>query len=71
MPPTRLGGRQYAGHALDQMRTRGLTPSVVEDTIANGARSPGPEGATVFQTEQARVVLNPNGSVKTGMPFSP
>jgi RHS repeat-associated protein len=69
--PTAIGGRRYTGHALDQMQGRGLTPSVVEDTITNGARSAGREGATVFQTNQARVILNPDGSVKTVMPFSP
>jgi len=53
------------------MQGRGLTPSVVEDTIANGARRAGRDGATIFQTSQARVILNPNGSVKTVMPFSP
>lgn len=45
-------------------------PSVVEDTIARGAQSAGRDGATIFTTDQARVILNPNGSVKTVMPMS-
>lgn len=35
------------------------------------AWSPGRDGATIFQTNQARVILNPDGSVKTAMPFLP
>ena len=31
----------FTGHSLDQMQDRGLTPSVVENTIDNGARTPG------------------------------
>ncbi|MGH9768139.1 MAG: RHS repeat-associated core domain-containing protein [Blastocatellia bacterium] len=68
--PATIGGRRYTGHALDQMQGRGLTPSVVEDTIARGAKTPGRGGATIYTTEQARVILNPNGSVKTAMPYS-
>jgi len=62
---TTIGGRQYTGHALDSMQSRGITPSVVEDTLARGARTPGRDGATIFSTEQARVIVNPNGSIKT------
>jgi hypothetical protein len=69
--PTAINGRQFTGHALDQMQGRGLTPSVVEDTIANGTQTAGREGATISETNQARVVVNPDGSVKTAMPFSP
>jgi hypothetical protein len=66
--PTVINGRTYTGHALDQMQGRGLVPSVIEDTIANGARTAGRHGATIFTTPQARVIVNPNGSVKTVMP---
>jgi RHS repeat-associated protein len=66
--PTTIGGRAYTGHALDRMQGRGLTPSVVEDTIATGGKTPGRGGATVHTTEQARVITNPNGSVKTLYP---
>jgi RHS repeat-associated protein len=39
--PTEVNGRTFTGHALDQMQNRGLTPSVVENTIQNGMPSPG------------------------------
>jgi RHS repeat-associated protein len=62
---TDIQGRTYTGHALDQMQGRGVLPSVVEDTIATGNQSSSYDDATVFETNQARVVLNPDGSVKT------
>jgi RHS repeat-associated protein len=65
--PGTIGGRKYTGHALDQMQGRGIPPSVVEDTLARGTRTPGRGGAMVFTTNQARVVVNPNGSIKTVM----
>ena len=66
--PTVINGRQYTGHALDQMQGRGLTPSVIEDTLARGAQSQGRGGATIFTTDQTRVIVNPNGSIKTVYP---
>jgi len=33
---SRVAGRPYGGHALDRMQGRGITPSVVEDTIRHG-----------------------------------
>ena len=66
--PTNIDGRTYTGHALDQMQGRGLTPSVVEDTLARGAASSSYDGATVYATEQARVVVNADGSIKTVIP---
>ena len=32
-----INGRRYSGHALDEMQSDGLTPTVVEDAIAHGA----------------------------------
>jgi hypothetical protein len=63
--PAVINGRQYTGHALDQMQNRGLVPSVVEDTLARGTQTAGRDGATIYTTEQARVIVNPNGSIKT------
>ncbi len=40
--PEKIGDREYSGHALDQMQNRGLTPTVVEDTIKNGVKSADP-----------------------------
>ena len=34
--PTTIGGRQYSGHAIDQMQARGVPPSVAENTIQHG-----------------------------------
>jgi hypothetical protein len=68
--PATINGRQYTGHALDQMRNRGLTPSVVEDTIARGTPSAGDGGATIYTTDQARVVLSSDGRVITVNPIS-
>ena len=52
--PATIGEFDYTGHALDQMQARGLVPSVVEDTIANGAVSSGREGAIVYATDQSQ-----------------
>ena len=37
-----INGREYTGHAIDQVQNRGLVPSVVEDAIQNGRRSADP-----------------------------
>jgi RHS repeat-associated protein len=66
--PTVINGQTYTGHALDQMQGRGLTPSVIEDTIARGAQTAGRDGAKIFTTDQARVIVNPDGSIKTVYP---
>ena len=60
-----VNGRNYSGHAFDRMQERGLAPSVVEDTIRRGSQSHGRDGAKIFTTDQATVIVNPNGSVKT------
>jgi len=41
-PDTTIQGRNYVGHAIDQMQGRGIPPSAVEDTIRNGTRTPDP-----------------------------
>jgi hypothetical protein len=33
---TTINGRQYSGHALDQIQNRGIMPSVVEHTVTSG-----------------------------------
>jgi RHS repeat-associated protein len=63
---TTIGGRNYTGHALDQMQGRGAVPSAVEDTIRNGTSSPGRwPNTTKFSTSQMDVVTNSNGDVVT------
>ena len=39
--PAKIGGRKYSGHSLDSMQNTGLTPSIVENTIKFGNKSPG------------------------------
>jgi len=39
--PGTIGGRDFTGHALDRMQGRGLTPSVIENTIETGRAAPG------------------------------
>lgn len=38
--PANINGRDYSGHAIDQMQGRGVPPSAVEDTIQNGNSRP-------------------------------
>jgi hypothetical protein len=66
--PTRIGGQDFTGHAIDQMQGRGIMPSVVNDTIRTGVESAGRDGARIFTTDQLKVILNPSGSVKTVIP---
>ena len=33
-----IGGREYTGHALDSMQSRGIMPSAVEDAIQTGTK---------------------------------
>lgn len=40
---TEIGGRKYTGHSVDRMQERGILPSVVENTIAEGIPLPDPE----------------------------
>lgn len=45
--PMELPLRCPTSHALDQMQARGITPSVVENTVQNGARSAGNTAAEI------------------------
>ncbi|WP_353928955.1 hypothetical protein WJM97_11505 [Okeanomitos corallinicola TIOX110] len=74
--PTTIGGREYSGHALDQIQGRGLTPSVVENTIQSGQQIPGKiPGTTAYydsinnvtvitDTASGRVVTDAPGRIK-------
>lgn len=47
--PANIGGRDYSGHALDQMQGRGVQPSAIENIIQNGISSLGnTPGMTVY-----------------------
>ena len=66
--PGSVNGREYSGHAFDQMRNRGLVPSVVEDTINTGQRTPGATPGTFEYYDpvnNVRVLVNQAGRVIT------
>ena len=66
--PTTVDGTKFTGHSLDRMQERGITPSVVKDTIKTGIATSGRGGAKIYTNDQLRVVVNPNGSIKTVYP---
>ena len=45
--PSTIAGRDYTAHALDPMQKRGLTPTVVENAVKNGAQSVGNTAAEI------------------------
>jgi RHS repeat-associated protein len=72
--PTTISGRQFSGHALDQMQGRGLMPSVVENTIQRGATFPTRAGTTGYfdAVNRVRVITDTaSGRVVTVIPGAP
>jgi len=69
--PGKIGSREYSGHAFDQMRNRGIMPSVVENTIRSGVKLPGNTAAeSVFfdSVNKIKVVVDKaSGRVVTVM----
>lgn len=72
-PQATIGGRQYGGHALDEMMSEGFTPSVVEDAIKHGQVATGASGRVAYYSgannvtvilENGRVVTVTSGTVK-------
>jgi RHS repeat-associated protein len=66
----KLNGREYSGHAIDQMQGRGIPPSVVEDTIRTGTKSPDPIPGRIRYYDAVNdltVVTESNGTVVTVM----
>ncbi|HDC4569432.1 TPA: hemagglutinin repeat-containing protein [Enterobacter cloacae] len=65
--PATISNREYSGHALGRMQDRGVTPSVVENTIKNGQSTPGRGGTTVHFDPESKisVVTNETGRVVT------
>lgn len=69
-----IGGRQFSGHALDQMQGRGFLPSVVENTTQQGTTFPTRSGTTGFcdPVNRVRVITYPaTGRVVTVIPGVP
>jgi RHS repeat-associated protein len=74
--PENIGGRNYTGHTLDQMQGRGLTPSVIENTIQHGETIPGKRSGTnahydsinnvtvITDSESGRVITAAPGRIK-------
>ncbi|WP_399491575.1 VENN motif pre-toxin domain-containing protein [[Curtobacterium] plantarum] len=65
--PSTISNREYSGHALDRMQDRGITPSVVENTIKNGKSTPSRGGTIVHYDPESKVsvVTNESGRVVT------
>ncbi|WP_213881961.1 RHS repeat-associated core domain-containing protein, partial [Pseudomonas sp. dw_358] len=55
-----IDGRDYSGHALDQMQGRGITPTPVEDAIVNGNSRPDkdyPDSRTEHQSADGKLIV--------------
>jgi hypothetical protein len=66
--PGTVNGIDYSGHAFDQMRNRGLVPSVVENALRTGTRTPGNTPGTTVVTDSVnsvQVIINSSGRVIT------
>ena len=50
---TTIEGTTYTGHALDRMQQRGITPSVVQNTLHTGTASPGNTPGTLVIKDNA------------------
>jgi len=58
--PATIDGRDYSGHALDQMQGRGIPPAAVDDAIRNGNSRPDkifPDTRTEHTSPDGRVVV--------------
>lgn len=65
---TTINGREYSEHALQRMEQRGIPPSVVDNTIQTGAKSPGNvPGTTAYYdpVNNITAVTNSSGKVVT------
>ena len=63
------GTYEYSSFVDKYVDPRGIPPSVVEDAIINGTKSPGNKpGTFVYETIDIRVVSNENGDIITVIP---
>jgi hypothetical protein len=60
--PATIGGRQYGGHALDEMMREGFAPRVVDDAIRFGQASTGASGRVAYYSSANNVT----GTVENG-----
>jgi hypothetical protein len=65
--PGVVNGRDYSGHAFDRMQDRGLMPSVIENAVSVGTKTPSRLGTSVHYdpVNNVTVVLNAQGRVIT------
>ena len=66
--PEIINGRSYSGHALDQMEERGLTPTIIDNTIETGETFPGryPDTTAYYdKINKVTVIVNKEGRVIT------
>jgi RHS repeat-associated protein len=65
--PTVIGDRSFSGHAIDQMQSRGIMPSVVEDAVRYGESAPSRGNTMVHYSSANNVsaVVNSEGRVVT------
>lgn len=70
--PDTIAGRDYVGHALDSMQSRGIMPSIVENTIQQGVASPGNiAGRTVYFDSVNNVRVVTDSASGRGFTFTP
>ena len=64
--PKIISNRYYTGHALDQMQGRGITPTVVENTISVGEKITNANKVLYYDSvNNISVITNSNGSIIT------
>ncbi len=66
--PGMIGSREVSGHGFDQMQSRGVTPTIVEEAIAIGDKIPAKHDRTMYVDRKngiAVVVENRTGTVVT------
>jgi RHS repeat-associated protein len=63
--PGAVNGREFSGHAFDRMQGRGITPTMVEETIQNGSATAGRGGTTIYRSQGRAVIVSQSGKVVT------
>lgn len=55
-----INGRNFSGHALDQMQNRGVMPSIVENALSTRTQFPTRAGTNGFYdaVNNVRVIVN-------------
>ncbi len=67
-PPEIINGRSYSGHAIDRMQERGLTPTLVDNTLKTATPVKGKVDGTIAYYDSVNkitVITNESGRVIT------